>query len=138
MKMGAFANQTRSLAGSLFPSEPAVKAAVDSAWTARRGQRRMICQNFAWNELVGWRASAGPALTSSRGEVDLETLSAEDKRKVESLFQSQGSAQPSQVRDGFLYRIARTTPGGGGVETIEVPEAVVPSTISQCVKDELV
>lgn len=34
MKMGAFANQTRSLAGSLFPSEPAVKAAVDSAWTA--------------------------------------------------------------------------------------------------------
>ena len=34
MKMGAFANRTRSLAGSLFPSEPAVKTAVDKAWTA--------------------------------------------------------------------------------------------------------
>ena len=34
MKMGAFANRTRSLAGSLFPSEPAVKTAVDNAWTA--------------------------------------------------------------------------------------------------------
>lgn len=34
MKMGAFANRTRSLAGSLFSSEPAVKTAVDDAWTA--------------------------------------------------------------------------------------------------------
>lgn len=34
MKMKAFANQTRSLAGSLFPSEPAVKTAVNNAWTA--------------------------------------------------------------------------------------------------------
>ena len=34
MKMKAFANRTRSLAGSLFPSEPAVKNAVDKAWTA--------------------------------------------------------------------------------------------------------
>ena len=34
MKMGAFASRTRSLAGSLFPSEPAVKTAVDKAWTA--------------------------------------------------------------------------------------------------------
>jgi len=34
MKMRAFANRTRSLAGSLFPSEPAVKTAVDKAWTA--------------------------------------------------------------------------------------------------------
>jgi Zn-dependent metalloprotease len=34
MKMSAFANRTRSLAGSLFPSEPAVKTAVNKAWTA--------------------------------------------------------------------------------------------------------
>ena len=97
----------------------------------------MICQNFAWNESVGWRACGGArSHLRSRGEVDLETLSAEDKRTVESLFQSQGSAEPSQVRDGFLYRIARPTPEG--VETIEVPEAVVRSAISQCVKDQLV
>ena len=34
LKMGAFANRTRTLAGTLFPAEPAVKAAVDKAWTA--------------------------------------------------------------------------------------------------------
>jgi Zn-dependent metalloprotease len=34
MKMSAFANRTRLLAGKLFPSQPAVKTAVDKAWTA--------------------------------------------------------------------------------------------------------
>lgn len=34
MKMSVFANRTRKLAGSLFPSQPAVKSAVDKAWTA--------------------------------------------------------------------------------------------------------
>jgi len=34
LKMGAFANRTRTLAGSLFPSQPGVKAAVDQAWKA--------------------------------------------------------------------------------------------------------
>lgn len=34
MTMKAFANRTRSLAGSLFPAKPAVKAAVNNAWKA--------------------------------------------------------------------------------------------------------
>ena len=34
MRMSTFANRTRSLAGSLFSSEPAVRIAVDEAWTA--------------------------------------------------------------------------------------------------------
>ena len=34
MKMSVFANRTRLLAGKLFPSQPAVKTAVDKAWTA--------------------------------------------------------------------------------------------------------
>jgi Zn-dependent metalloprotease len=34
MKMSAFAKRTRSLASSLFPSEPAVQTAIDKAWTA--------------------------------------------------------------------------------------------------------
>ena len=34
MKMSEFADRTRSLAGSLFPSQPAVKTAIDDAWTA--------------------------------------------------------------------------------------------------------
>jgi len=89
-------------------------------------------------ERIGGLAGFGGARSHlrSRGEVDLEMLSAEDQRAVESLFLSRGSAEPSQVRDGFVYRIARTTPGG--VETIEVPEDVVPAAIRQCVKDELI
>jgi Zn-dependent metalloprotease len=34
MKMKVFANRTRSLAGTLFPAEPAIKTAVDKAWKA--------------------------------------------------------------------------------------------------------
>jgi Zn-dependent metalloprotease len=34
MKMRVFANRTRNLAASLFPAEPAVKSAIDKAWTA--------------------------------------------------------------------------------------------------------
>lgn len=34
MQMMTFANRTRKLAGTLFPAEPAVKKAVDKAWTA--------------------------------------------------------------------------------------------------------
>jgi Zn-dependent metalloprotease len=34
MKMMTFANRTRSLAGTLFPAEPAIKTAVDKAWKA--------------------------------------------------------------------------------------------------------
>jgi Zn-dependent metalloprotease len=34
MRMSAFANRTRTLAGTLYPKEPAIKAAVSSAWTA--------------------------------------------------------------------------------------------------------
>jgi hypothetical protein len=72
----------------------------------------------------------------SQGEVDLAALSTAEQQAVESLFRSHGKAKPSQVCDGFRYRIVRTTPGG--VETIEVPEAVVPAVIRECVKDELV
>jgi len=89
-------------------------------------------------ERIGGLAGFGGARSHlrSHGEIDLETLSAEDQRAVESLFQSRGSPEPSHVRDGFLYRITRTTPKG--VETIEVPEDVVPAAVGQCVKDELV
>ena len=34
MKMNAFANRTRKLAGSLFPGDPTIKNAINSAWTA--------------------------------------------------------------------------------------------------------
>lgn len=71
----------------------------------------------------------------SHGELDTATLSAEEQRAVEVLFQSRGKTKRSQVRDGFLYRVTRSTPGG--TETIEVSEESVPAALTQCVKDEL-
>jgi hypothetical protein len=89
-------------------------------------------------ERIGGFAGFGGARSHlrSHGEVDFEKLSAEDQRAVESMFQSHPSADLSQVRDGFLYRITRATPKG--VETIEVPEDRVPAAIRQSVKDELI
>lgn len=34
MKMKVFANRTRTLAGTLFPTDPTIKVAVDNAWKA--------------------------------------------------------------------------------------------------------
>jgi hypothetical protein len=72
----------------------------------------------------------------SRGQVDEGTLSPSDKKAVEELFRSQSSGKASQIRDGFRYKISRVTPAG--TETVEVPESVVPKTLIQYVKDELV
>jgi hypothetical protein len=72
----------------------------------------------------------------SHGEVDMAALSTAEQGAVEALFKSRGKAKPSQVCDGFRYRISRTT--SRGVESIEAPEEIVPAALSQCVKDELV
>jgi len=89
-------------------------------------------------ERLGGLANFGGAgaHVRSHGEVDMAALSAAEQRAVEALFKSRGKAKPSQVRDGFRYRISRTT--SGGVESIEAPEEIVPAALSQCVKDELV
>ena len=72
----------------------------------------------------------------SRGEIDTDSLSEAEQRKLEDLFVPRAGAKPSLARDTFRYRISRETPNG--VETIEVPEEDVPSLVSQSVKDELV
>jgi hypothetical protein len=72
----------------------------------------------------------------SRGEVELSDLSAADQQAVESLFQLPDKPRPSQMRDGFQYRITRNT--AKGIETIVVPEEALPSTLRGCVKDEIV
>jgi len=71
----------------------------------------------------------------SRGQIDVAALPTAEAKAVEALFQTQGRAEDSQVRDGFRYRISRITPAG--TETIEAPESAVPSMLMQCVKDEL-
>lgn len=89
-------------------------------------------------ERIGGLAGIGVAgaHVRSHGEVDLAALSAAEQQAVEALFKSHAKAKPSPVRDGFRYKISRTT--AAGVETIEAAEAAVPAALSQCVKDELV
>ena len=72
----------------------------------------------------------------SRGEVELTDLSEADQRALESLFQSPDNAKASQMRDGFQYRITRTTEKG--LQTIVAPEEAVPLAVRQSVKDEIV
>jgi len=89
-------------------------------------------------ERIGGLAGFGGAGSHvrSHGQVDEAALPSSDKKAVEELFRSQGGAEASQVRDGFRYKISRVTPAG--TETVEVPESVVPKTLIQYVKDELV
>ena len=75
----------------------------------------------------------------SRGQVSLASLSEADKTTVEQLFKAHGlkpssEAKVSAMRDGFCFQLSRTS--HLGVLTIEVPEAAVPLSIAQCVKDE--
>jgi hypothetical protein len=72
----------------------------------------------------------------SRGEVSLASLSDEDQATVEHLFGATSSKpKPSALRDGFCYKISRTSSKGS--VTIEVPEHAVPDSIARCVKDQL-
>ena len=74
----------------------------------------------------------------SQGQLDDEALSSDDREAIETLFRSKEKrrAKPSEVRDGFRYKISRAT--AAGVETVEAPESAVPPILARCVKDELV
>lgn len=79
---------------------------------------------------------AGGSHLRSQGQVDVASLSSEEQEAVEALFQSKPKTDSSKMRDGFRYRISRTTPSG--TETVEAVESAVPPAIARCVKDELV
>lgn len=89
-------------------------------------------------EKVGGLAGFGGvgAHVKSHGQLELSSLSVAEQKAVELLFQSRGKTAASKVRDGFRFRITRTT--SAGTETIEAPESDVPAKLAQCVKDELV
>ena len=91
-------------------------------------------------ERIGGLAGFGGTASHirSRGQVDETTLSDSDKKAVEELFcslPSKDKAKP-QSPDAFRYRISRDTPAG--TETVEVPESLVPKTLTQSVRDEFV
>lgn len=89
-------------------------------------------------ERLGGFAGMGGAASHVRscGHLDTTALSPAEKESVEKLFRSRDKSGPGLVRDGFRYKISRSTAAGD--ETIEVHESAVPAALAQCVKDELV
>ena len=90
-------------------------------------------------ERIGGLAGFGGvgAHVRSLGQLETDTLSFEEQRAIENLFKSKGKAKTSRIRDGFRYRISRTS-SSGQMETIEAPEVEIPASLSQCVNDEIV
>jgi hypothetical protein len=80
---------------------------------------------------LGGFGGAGSHLRSS-GEIDMDELSASDRKVIENLFSAGGGGGGSHTRDGFRYRISR------GSQIIEVDEEKVPGAVRQCVRDELI
>ncbi len=138
MKMSVFAKRTR--AGGQPVSSRTRRENRGGQGLDRSGSIKSEADEMAklHVERIGGLAGFGGvgAHIRSHGEIDTAALSDAEQQKVEALFQSHGKAQPSQVCDGFRYRVSRTTPNG--VETIETHEGVLPAPVSQCVKDEFV
>lgn len=85
---------------------------------------------------------AGRSRIRSVGQIDSGALPPAVQQVVERLFQTgEGVAAHAQrrsktlVRDGFYYRLSRTTEAG--LQTVEVPEAAMPTELVACVRDEL-
>jgi hypothetical protein len=88
-------------------------------------------------ERIGGLASFGGSGSRLRsmGKVDMSVLHAADREAVEALFASRRRFTAGSLRDGFRFRISRTTPTG--VESVEAPENQVPAVLCQCVRDEI-
>ena len=87
-------------------------------------------------ERIGGLAGFGSSRLASRGETALSALSADDRASVEALFRGGKRARPAgPVRDGFVYRLTRNR--NGQSQTVEVPEALVPPAVKDCVRDSL-
>ncbi len=86
----------------------------------------------------GFGGFGGPHLKSF-GERNFSDLSAADRTTLNTLFLRQKNeiTVPGnmQIRDGFNYRISRQTEGG--VETIVVPESMVPAALISSIKDSI-
>ena len=89
-------------------------------------------------ERIGGLGGFGGSHLKSRGEHLFESLSATDQATVDNLFTVANSSARnmrggSQMRDGFNYRISRDT--SAGIQTIEVPESMVPEALKSSVED---
>jgi hypothetical protein len=71
----------------------------------------------------------------SRGTVSLGKLPEADQQVVQDLFSGKSSPKESKMRDGFTYRIVWHS--DKGERTIEVPEQLVPQSLTSAVRDTL-
>jgi hypothetical protein len=88
-------------------------------------------------ERIGGLAGLGGpgSRIASRGQIELESLSADDRERVEALFARPRKSLPPVKPDGFTYRISRAA--GSRTRTIDVPEELVPAAVAACVVDRL-
>jgi len=85
----------------------------------------------------GFAGFGGPAAKiRSRGQVDLDRLSPNDRAVVDTLFRDFRTApRPEPLPDAFRYRLRRGS--GANVETIEVSEGVLPRVVTDALTDAL-
>jgi hypothetical protein len=88
-------------------------------------------------ERIGGLAGFGGARSrlKSDGEIAFSALSLSDQNAVEALFKAHEKSPPSQIRDGFSYRVTRG--GGAAGNSILVPEDKMPAALIACVKDRI-
>jgi hypothetical protein len=88
-------------------------------------------------ERIGGLAGFGGARSrlKSDGEIAFSSLSLSDQKAVDALFKGDSKSAPSQMRDGFSYRLTRG--GGAAGDTILVPEDRMPAALIACVKDRI-
>lgn len=88
-------------------------------------------------ERVGGIAGFGGPQSRVRsiGEVETESLSKADQRIIDKAFRAPSSDENKDVRDGFRYRLSRSS--AKGVEEVEVAESRVPASVTRCVRDVL-
>jgi hypothetical protein len=77
----------------------------------------------------------GFAGLKGRGVVEVDSLDAADHAKIDELFKTKGKLPASPGADRYIYTVTRET--DSGKKTIEIPEHLVPRSVSKAVKDEL-
>ena len=90
-------------------------------------------------ERIGGVGGFGGPHLKSFGERDFAELSVADRAALNSLFSCREGKlnlpRNMQMRDGFSYRISRETEAG--IETIVVPESMVPAVLISSIKDTI-
>jgi hypothetical protein len=89
-------------------------------------------------ERLGGLAGMG-GMTShvrSHGQLQWSELSPADKESVEKLFRAGSQSDPGPTRDGFRYRLTRSS--GAREETVDAHESSIPDVLINSVHDELV